>query len=123
MKRICYNLLLIVLFFDSCSNLSEYEKKNIEILNNKFPEYFFQGSGDVYLNVTINCENVDTSKLIAIFNDAILAKDPLGNPIEKYRADLTWTYLNVYKNDRFLFQLSKDIYGGHEFKVLNSEHY
>lgn len=123
MKRICFNLLLITLLVESCSSLSEHEKREVEILNNRFPEYLFQGSGDVYLNVTINTNNVDTCELKTIFNDAILAKDSLGYPIEKYREDMTWTYLNVYKSNRFLFQLSKDIYDSHEFKVLKSEHY
>jgi hypothetical protein len=123
MKKVGRYFLLIIFFLTACFRINEYEKNNIDSLNLKFPIYSFTGTGDVYLNVEIGNENIDTTKLQEIFNYAILKKDSTGKIINEYRDDLSWVYLNIYRDRKFLFQLSKNIYTDNEFIILKSQYY
>jgi hypothetical protein len=122
-KTSSYLLLVLISLFYSCSGLSNYEKEYIKILNDKYCDYSFVGSGSVYLSVHLKKEVIDTFELKSIFTDVILAKDSVGRTINEYRSDLSWVYMNIYKNNKFMFQISKDIYGNNEFKVLNVQYY
>lgn len=100
-------ILLTNLFFIACMSPSDDELREAEKLNKLFPEYVFTPTGDMYLEVKILKEVVDTAEIKKIYDTACLRKKESEN-FQVFRSDVPWIYLNFYNaKGSFYFSLSK----------------
>lgn len=116
-------IILLVIIFVGCSNPSKKELSETEKYNKKYPKYFFESTGWVYLKIYMKQGvSIDTMELEEIYTDIFLVKDSITGK-EKRKDDLPWVYLNLYDSDSdFIFRMGKDIYGSNEFFFKNREY-
>lgn len=114
-------VLMIFVILNSCNIRTQKEKDLLYNLENKYVKYNFS-SYDVYLKVNATGE-IDTNEIIDIYLSEIVMEDSITEGKYFFDEEVPWVYLNVYKRNKFEFQITMDIYGSSEIYFLNREYY